>query len=268
MSKLVERLKDLDKGIVGTIGFRQGGAETTTPAPLLIMTRLMAINQGSSVVLANNAEAGIDAAVLPAKGQAPNDLKPLVGALGGVPAGIVLDSLQGRAAEHLLTCGADFVVFNLQTAAVVVDTKNAGKVLDLNYETDPEVLRAASELAGKVDAIMLTGNKAAYVTTDQLITCRRLVKMFDRPLVIEVNSAITAAELLLLWEAGVDGIVVSEALSVKAVQDLKKLAATLPKGGRKPWDKAQRKDTVAAIGLARQSEGEGPHKEEDGEEGE
>jgi hypothetical protein len=178
----------------------------------------------------------------------------------------VLDALQGRAAEHLLTCGADFVVFNLQTAAVVIDIKETGKVLDLNFDTDPETLRAAAELAGKVDAIMLSGNKSAYLTTDQLIVCRRLVKMFDRPLVIEVNSAVTAAELLLIWEAGVDGVVVSEALSVKAVQDIKRLAATLPSGGRKPWDKAHRKSTIAAVGLARPSSEEKPEQEDEEDE--
>lgn len=265
MSKLVERLKELDKGVVSSIGFRPGGSESTRPAPLLVMARLISINQGSSVVLANNAEAGIDAVILPAKGQAPNDLKPLVSAVGGVPTGIVLDSLQGRAAEHLLTCGADFVVFNLQTAGVVIDTKATGKVLDLNYDTDPEVLRAASELAGKVDAIMLSGNKSAYVTTEQVIICRRVVKMFDRPLVVEVNSAITATELLLLWEAGVDGIMVSEALSVKAVQDLKKIAATLPSSGRKPWDKANKKAVVATIGLVHPDGDDKPEKEEEDE---
>jgi hypothetical protein len=72
----------------------------------------------------------------------------------------------------------------------------------------------------------------SFVAVEHLLVCRRFVELLEKPIVMTLPLSVTQAELTNLWQAGVDGVVVSSAQSVETLAELKKTIGDLPRGGR------------------------------------
>lgn len=58
-----------------------------------------------------------------------------------------------------------------------------------------------------VDAVLVT-DKANSLTWLQVMRLRLIADLFTKPLLASVPAQVTASELQMLWEAGVDGVVI------------------------------------------------------------
>ena len=71
-----------------------------------------------------------------------------------------------------------------------------------------------------------------------MLVCQRLSDLLDKPLITNLPSLITNAELGSLWKAGVKGVVVPFAQPLEDFAKLKEMINNLPKGTKHRRGKA------------------------------
>jgi len=226
MSKLVDKLKSLNRD-AAPIGFRPAGPSGRQP-PLLVIGRVpMPTGSSSSFAGAVN---GLDAAIIPGKGITAEALERLGRAAPGLPLGLAAGELDPAKLAGLAEAGADFVVFRLNTAAAVLETEKLGRFLELAGEAEPSRVMTAGELAPVIDGIVISGAGTA-ITLEYLLACRRALRLFGLPVLVEVPSSVTGVEIKCLWEAGVAGVVTAD---TGATAGIRKAVESLPKE-RRQW---------------------------------
>lgn len=103
----------------------------------------------------------------------------------------------------------DFIIFPAATGISAVPQGNkTGRILQVDYSMDDSMLRAVGDIP--VDAVLATdaGDDGGSLAWSQLIRIQRMVNLITKPLLIPVPGSITADEVKMLWDAGVDGIIV------------------------------------------------------------
>lgn len=249
MSKFIDKLKGLTKESAPVMGFRSAAAGPK-PAPLLIITRPTMLSRDISVTLANNASAGVDSSIVPSKGTTIGDLKTLIKAMGDVPLGLAIEGVDGTRVAEFAKEGFDFVVFGTSTAIPALEAADIGRVLEVTHQTSPEQIRALPEIESVIDAVYVSGLKESFISIEHLLMFRRLVRTLSKPLVVEIPGGVTTADLKCLWDAGVDGIVLTGSLTGTNLQKLKDTVAALPKGAKRQWGRAGEKTAPRIGGLA------------------
>jgi len=266
MSKFIDKLKGLTKESAPAIGFRSAAAGPKPP-PLLVITRPTTLSRDISVTLGNNASAGVDASIVPAKGTTIGDLKALIKAMGEVPLGLSIEGVDGTRVAEFAREGFDFVTFGTGTAIPALEAGDIGRVLEVTHQTSPEQIRALPEVESVIDAVYVSGLKDSFISIEHLLMFRRLVRTLSKPLVVEIPGGVTTADLKCLWDAGVDGIVLTGSLTGTNLQKLKDTVAALPRGAKRQWGKSSDKATPRIGGLAGHTpESEGHEHEEEEEE--
>ena len=123
------------------------------------------------------------------------------------------------------------MVFDVKVAAAILHKEEVGKILMIEPSLDQSFVRAINGI--KVDGVLISsGGKDDFVAVEHLLFCRRFVELLEKPIVMALPSSVTKAELTDLWQAGLDGVVVSLAQSVETLAELKKTIGGLPRGGR------------------------------------
>jgi len=227
MSKLVEKFKSLSRE-AAPIGFRSAGPSGQQP-PLLIIGRPSM--PADSPDFSAGALTGIDGAFMPGKGLTAGALKRLIETSPEVAFGFTIEGVDPAGFNGLVEAGADFIVFSLKAAAPVLETKKPGKFLELPGDTEAAKVMTAAELAPIIDGVVISGT-GPTITLEYLLACRRAVRLFDVPVMVEVPASATEAEIRCLWEAGADGIIIGD---TGALTGIKKTVESLPKGGRRQW---------------------------------
>ncbi len=110
-----------------------------------------------------------------------------------------------------------------------------GRVLAVETSIDEGLLQTVAELPA--DAVLVYGKplEEAFLTWQHLMLVQRFAALVTQPLLVPVPSGVTAKELQVLWETGIDGVVV-EIVPGQAVGRLKELrqaigGLTLPSKG-------------------------------------
>jgi hypothetical protein len=89
----------------------------------------------------------------------------------------------------------------------VLEDTGAGRILELEATLDGGLLRTVDELP--VDGVLISVKKedGLPVTWQQLMLFQRASRLLAKPLLVPVPPEVTAAELRMLWQAGVDGVI-------------------------------------------------------------
>ncbi len=226
MSKFVDKLQSLSKSSASPIGFHPS-AESKDSVLLLIAGLSGAKVKEAKVVADVNADAGLilnESASTEIVGQ-------MIEAVGDVPMGVFVKDVSEEKIKELVGSGCDFVVFDIKVAAAVLHKEGVGKILKIEPSLDQGFVRAINSL--DVDGVLVSDEgEDSFVAVEHLLVYRRFVELLEKPVMITLPSSVTSAELGNLWQAGVDGIVVSPAQSVKALAELKKMIEGLPRGAR------------------------------------
>jgi hypothetical protein len=224
MSKLVDKLQSLSKSSTTPIGFHPSVSELKSPAMLLIAG--LSGTQVKEAKIVADANAGL------ISGEGPNAriVKQMVEAMGDIPLGVFVKGMNEEKINEITSLGCDFVVFDIKAAAAVLHKEEIGKFLMIEPSLDQGFVRAINSL--EVDGVFISRGGDSFVAVEHLLVCRRFVELLEKPVIMTLPSSVTKAELISLWQAGVDGIVAPPTQPVEALAELKKMIGDLPRGAR------------------------------------
>jgi hypothetical protein len=205
MSKFVDRLKLASRAAAQPMGFGRGQAVSSKPGILLVAS-LSQVRVSNLADLVSGADAGL------VEVSVENDSKALGGcaeAVPDIPWGAWLRGGQWQRSRKIKALDGDFVIFPAASTPLgVLEDTNLGKIMEVEPTLSGGILRTVDELP--VDGVFLSVEYqgGASITWRQLMLFQRLSGLMAKPLLVPVPSKVTAGELKLLWEAGVDGVIV------------------------------------------------------------
>jgi hypothetical protein len=221
MSKFAENLERVYRGTAPSLGFRKSAEAETSP--LLFVANLTKTSAADANTLA---AAGIDAGIVGGKGISAKSCGELTKALGDVPLGFFLESTEKEAIAKSIDLGCDFVVFGLKTPLEAVNREGLGRVLRIEPSLEPGLVRAVNALPIRIDGVLITVDEPA-ITIERLLIYQRFTELLNKPLLVSLSAMITADELSTLFNAGINGLVLPEAVSAEAFAGLKTTTAGL-----------------------------------------
>jgi hypothetical protein len=227
MSKFVDRLQSLSKSSSTPIGFHASVSASKSPALLLIVGLVKPQVKDAKIVAEVNADAGL---VL--GGDTSGEVvKQMAEAMGNVPLGVFVKSMSEGKMNELESKGCDFVVFDIQIPAAVLQKGKMGKFLMIDPSLETGLVGAINSL--EVDGVFISSKSGdSFVAVEHLLFCRRVVELLEKPVVMALPSLVTKTELTSLWQVGIDGVVISSTQPVATLTELKKMIGDLPRGAR------------------------------------
>lgn len=226
MSKFVDRLKLVSQAVAPPIGFGRGQSVSSKPGILLVASLAQA-RVSNLADLMSGADAGLlDIAEL---GQGSTALRECAEAVPGIPWGGWLKGGKWQRSQKIKALSGDFVIFPAASTPLgVLENSGLGKIVEVEATLSESMLGAIDELP--VDGVLLAVEyqDGAAVTLKQLMLFQRLSNLLAKPLLVPVPLKVTAGELRVLWEAGVDGVIV-EMGAGRPRGGLRKLRAAIDK---------------------------------------
>ncbi len=220
MSRFIDKLKQASQSEPQPMGFRK---EKSASRPRLLLVAEVEAGAAAGVVV------GADAVLLEGTVKKPP-------AKTGLPVGIRLFGSKAGKLE-----GIDFVVFTQEMPVTIAGDKKTGKVMAVEASLEMGLLRSLDDLP--LDALFIIGDGAQppIVTWQYLMLCKRFAAISGKPVLAAVSPQISGDELQLLWEVGVDGVVVD----AKTAGGLKKLRSLID--GLTPPSKRKRQKARAIV---------------------
>ena len=199
MSKFIDRLKQISLPSPKVMGFRQNN-ETTTRLKI----QLVAFVNRSTDTIVNKLSAA-DAIII-------NDIKQLP---PDILWGFAAEKVSIEEVDKAVEAGSDFVVLPADEEVLSPD-KNTGKVLQLDESVSDILLRAVNELP--FDAVLVNGDSetGTTITWRKLMQFSRFSGLVSKPVLVFIPPEVSSAELQLIWEMGISGVVIS----VKTASDV------------------------------------------------
>jgi hypothetical protein len=244
MSKLIEKLANLNKSTAPAMGFGRADA-VKKPSDMLVAVELAGKTDDE---IKDLAATGIAAGLIDASGLSAAALGKLIKARGELTVGLVLAN--GKSASQKAVNGdVDFIVFEPGLPVKVFDGRDleeTGKVIKLEMSADAGLLRSVNNLYPGVDAV-LVDLLISPLTVENMMACRRVSDFSGQPVIARVASVLSVAELSALREAGVKVLLLKSDAGVEDVKALIEAIATLPKADKKKGPKGIA--LVPAVGL-------------------
>jgi len=208
------------------MGFRLAESAQDEPKILLVASLAQADIEDLTDYVA-----GADAGLLSIP-ELPSGTKTLQGlsqAIPDVPWGYRLENVSQEKIKQVVNAGCDFVVFPAaRTSLAIPQDDELGKILEVEMSLSEGLLRTVDELP--VDALLITEEpgKDYFLTWHHLMILRHFADLLTKPLLVSVPAKVTASELQVLWEAGMDGVIVEAGVG-QPKQRLKKLRKAIDK---------------------------------------
>ena len=222
MSKFIDKLSRVSQSGLQPMGFRAGQPVSLRPRMLLVAS-LAQVNVDRVADYVSGADAGL----LPISklSSGTETLGEIAQAVPDIPWGGWLTDISRREMKQMKRVGCDFVVFPAaNTSLSILQNTEVGKILEVEALLAEGLLRTIDELP--VDAVLIAGKQAEdyFLTWQHLMYFWRFANSLAKPLLVSVPSTVAASELQVLWETGVDGVVVEV-----GVGGLKKLRQAIDK---------------------------------------
>lgn len=219
-SKFIEALKKLSKSSIAPMGF--GRRKESPKSPMLLIAGLDSIPGEKLSELVSSVDALIFAGSKINKDALKQNVKSYP-----VPCGILLKS--SKDLTDLKEPSFDFIVFSSQeTGASVLRVEEPGKVMEIDMTLSDSELRSVEFLP--VDALLLPfSGKGNSLTVQDLLAYQRIDLLTAKPLLGYIPAKISGEDLRLLWEAGLDGVIIKgEELTREEVERLKEAVKSFP----------------------------------------
>jgi len=206
MSRFIDRLNQVSQAVPQLMGFR--AAQPVSPRPKILLIASLA--QANVDDMANYV-AGADAGLLTISklSSGAEALQKVCQVVSDIPWGGWLRDSSREGIKRMVTVGCDFVVFPAaNTSLVILQSDEVGKILQVEVSLSEGLLRTVDDLP--VDAVLIAGEQEGEysLTWHHLMSFQRFANLLTKPLLACVPSNVTANELQVLWEAGVDGVVI------------------------------------------------------------
>jgi hypothetical protein len=224
MSKFIERLNEALHPAPLPMGFNRKPAESRRKARILLIAAPDKTYSDGVADMVN----GADAVLLPVD-SIPGAGDATVKAIPNVPCGESLTSGDAPKLEAISKNGCDFIIFRADKMGLdILQYEKMGKILGVDAQIEDGILRTVNTLP--VDAIFIRheGSEPSYFTWHDLMVFRRFTDFVSKPIMVAVTAPLTEKEILALWEAGVDAMVVATGPGA-AGETLKKLRQEIDK---------------------------------------
>lgn len=232
MSRLIEKFHKASQVDAPPMGFR-------TARQAEAISKILLIGSLEAGTVENPADylEGADAVIIRFTNKAltAKTVQKIALSLPDIPWGLYLADNDNKK-ETVVAAGGDFIIFpaNSPVADTPQDDK-VGKILQVELSMDDGLLRAVNDLP--LDALLVadTFEGNASLVWRQLMIFQHLANLLSKPLIAPVPADISEKELKVLWDAGVDGIIVE--IGAAGAERLKKLRQAIdklpPRTGRK-----------------------------------
>ena len=206
MSRLIDKLNRVSKTVPQRMGFRTTHPIAPKPQILLIASLTQTENIDSMVDYIAGADAvllHIDKSDVGAKA-----LQKIAQPLPDIPWGGWLGDIDKKRMGMMIKAGCDFVVFTTDSEVLVTDQDDkVGRILQVESSLNEGLLRAVNELP--VDAVLTASEQGKdSLAWYHLMLFQRFADLLTKPLLVSIPLNVTISELKVLWELGVDGVVV------------------------------------------------------------
>jgi len=206
MSRFIDKLSQASQGGPQAMGFRAG--QPVSPQPkMLLVASLTQVEVDSLADYVAGADAGVLSIAKLSSGA--EGLRKVSQAVPDIPWGGWLRGIGGEEMKQMKKVDCDFVVFPAADTSLAIPQNNEmGKILEVEASLSEGLLRTIDELP--VDAVLIAGERKEgyFLTWQHLMLFRRFADAVAKPLLVSVPSGVMADELQLLWEAGVNGVMV------------------------------------------------------------
>ena len=247
MSKFIDNLNRISQAAPQPIGFR-----TSKAAPSKHQMQLVAAAAGGDTSTPVDYATGADARLLRVSklGSGARATKKLAPPNTDIPWGVWLEGAAQEGLKQALEMDFDFVIFPAAgTNLVVPPNDGAGIIIQVETSIAEGLLRTVNDLP--VDAVLVTAQPEEdnRLTWHQLMLFQRFASLINKPLLTLIPPGTSADEIQLLWEAGIDGVVVEtrpeqppgevprlrqviDGLKIPAARKRQKMDALLPRSER------------------------------------
>jgi hypothetical protein len=205
MSKLIDTLEKVGQSAPSPLGF--GGTSRTTSS----VPEIMLIGQVAADELINDRsllDAEVDGVLVVPDSWSKRSLDRIRSALKGKVWGVRANNITESQAVDLKERGCDFIVFEADhTEAAVLNDDELGKIIVVDSELRGREARGIQGLS--IDSVLLEQeDKLVPLTVRKLIEIQQSLGRFDKPSLLGTSSEVGAADLEVLRNAGIQGLVV------------------------------------------------------------
>ena len=229
MSKFLDRLDKITRGVPAPMGFGTSGRAEKLPTMALIGLLSRSHNKGASLLAKINADGAL---IQGAETEA--QLQQLGELLGDIPWGVSVQNLSEDGASRYLEQGCNFLAFTADQATLAaLSGEDTAYLLYISPDLEERSLRAIEELP--VDAVILTMDSLEPpLNLQHLMDVGAIRCMFNKYLLVHLPQPVGPGELRGLRDIGVDGVIIDVAsASAEGLREMKKHLLNLPKP-RKP----------------------------------
>ncbi|HEY33218.1 MAG TPA: hypothetical protein G4O10_08965 [Dehalococcoidia bacterium] len=247
MSKFIDNLNRIFQAAPQPMGFR-----TSKVAQPKHQMQLVAAVESKDTGTTAEYATGADAGVLRVSklGSGARTQKKLAPTKPDIPWGIWLEGAAQEGLKQALELGFDFVIFPAAgTTLAVPPNDGAGIIIQIETSITEGLLRTVNELP--VDAVLVAPQPEEYnrLTWYQLMLFQRFATLVTKPVLALVPPSTGTDELQLLWEGGIDGVIIEtrpdqppgevtrlrqviDGLKLPAARKRQKMDALLPRSER------------------------------------
>ena len=222
MSKLIDRLEKVGTVAPTPMGF--GASRAVEKAPSLL---LLALSGTKST--ASTSQLSVDSYIMSADKITKAELKAAKGIAGDSPWGLWPETITNDSLEALKGEGADFFIFStVNTPAEVLAEEELGRLITVPADFPEELGHSLEEIP--VDAVILVGlEEASPLSVRDLMLVRSMRDLISKPLLLLRTHTLNQAELVVLQDVGVQGIVLDmRTMKVKDAAQIQKDVEDLP----------------------------------------
>lgn len=212
MSKIGEQLQRLHKP-VASMGF--GFVPASAPRrQMLLIVRFDSLPGDQDVAALESADFVVVPGASDGGAQRPRSNERL----GDVPVGAWLEQVPELPVEATQT-SYDFLVCDLSGPIDAVARKGRGLLMLVGTGVESSLLRAIGESG--VDAAVLDAKTLDLSRLSSVVECRRVRLASGKPVILYVDRPVEEGQLVVLWQAGVDGLLVDSAVGAEILASIR-----------------------------------------------
>lgn len=236
MSKLIDKLNNLNKTDLPAMGFRMADPEEKRVS-MLVLVEISGRPEDDIKEIAGSGIAGI---VIDSTGLTATALSKYLKNTNNLPAGLSLTGSKAGNSFKLISDDIDFMVFDVKlpvTAFEGKEIKYTGKILSVDTGIEAGLLRSVQNVHPGIDAVMIDLRVTA-LTMENILSCRRVSDFSGQHTIALVNKSLSSAELIALRNAGVKALVVPQDTTVGETKSMLDAISALPRQDKKKDKKA------------------------------
>ncbi len=216
MSKFIDRLKELSRPPSTPIGF--GRTQTYSKKARILL--IASLDSGKKEGLSGCID-GADAVLLTVSDTTKETvIKNAAKAIGDIPWGGRLNDGDAATVEKLVKVDGDFIFFKPETTNLdLLKFDKLGKVLVIEPSLPDNLVRAINGLPADAVYLNAVWEGKPSLTWNDLLLFRKFADLLSKPLLVSVPDGASGKDLVVLWEAGVTGIVIPATEKIKALRE-------------------------------------------------